>query len=103
MPRLVVVARPRVARPAKRLVDDAYENDASVVEELPNVWSAEKTLAVYTLGMVVEAAMYAFTPLPKSETCALVMERLLRVVILATLVVAARLPTNEVVARAVVK
>jgi hypothetical protein len=47
--------------------------------------------------------MYEFTPLLKSDTWELVMARFGSAVMLATLVVAARFPTNEVVARAVVK
>jgi hypothetical protein len=53
--------------------------------------------------MVVEALMYESTEVLKLETCDEVMARLLRVVMEFTDVVAARLPTKLVVARAVVK
>ncbi len=70
---------------------------------LVNACVPPKVLLVYVFGMVVEALMYEFTPVAKSETCEFVMERLLSVVIEFTDEVAARLPMNEVVARAVVK
>ena len=60
-------------------------------------------LAVYVLGMVVEEWMYAFTPLLKSETCAFVMERLLRVVMELTEVVPERFAMKLVFPRIVVK
>ncbi len=94
---------PILRDPKNPFVDEAYANDASEVEELVNVCNAVKVFAVYVFGIVVEALMYEFTPLEKSETCEFVMERLLSVVIEFTDEVAARLPMNEVVARAVVK
>ena len=53
--------------------------------------------------MVVEAATKELTPVEKSETCELVMERLESVVMEATEVVAAKLVTKFEVARGVVK
>ncbi len=70
---------------------------------LVNVCVPPKVLLVYVFGIVVEELMNEFTPVVKSETWELVIERLLSVVMEFTDDVAARLPTNEVVARAVVK
>ena len=47
----------RFSVPAKRLVEDAYVNDPSVVEEFENVLSAVKVFAVYVFGIVVEEWM----------------------------------------------
>ena len=55
-----------------------------------NVLAPVKVFDVYVLGMVVEAWMRAMMPEEKFETWELVMERLARVVIEATEVVAAR-------------
>jgi hypothetical protein len=38
-------------------VDDAYEKDASDVDEFENVLSAVKVLLVYVFGIVVDALM----------------------------------------------
>ncbi len=92
--RFVVVALVVVAFPAV---------SARTVVELVKRLPLMNVLNVYVFGMVVEALMYELTPLEKSETCEFVMERLLSVVIEFTDEVAARLPMNEVVARAVVK
>ncbi len=94
---------PTESEPKKPFVDEAYADERLVVDAFPNVCNAVKVFAVYVFGMVVEALMYELTPLEKSETCEFVMERLLSVVIEFTDEVAARLPMNEVVARAVVK
>ncbi len=74
-----------------------------VVEALVNVCNAVKVFAVYVFGIVVEALMYESTDALKFDTCDEVIARLLSVVIEFTEEVAARLPMNEVVARAVVK
>ncbi len=94
---------PILSDPKNPLVDEAYVAERLVVEALPKVCVAVKVFAVYVFGMVVEALMYEFTPSVKFETCEFVMERLLSVVMEFTEDVAARLPMNDVVARAVVK
>ena len=48
---------PRVNAPANRFVLEAYDDEKRVLEALANVWRALNVLAVYTLGMVVEAWM----------------------------------------------
>ena len=53
----------RFSVPAKRLVEDAYVNDPSVVEEFENVLSAVKVFAVYVFGIVVEEWMKALVVL----------------------------------------
>ena len=58
-----------------------------------------KVLAVYVFGMVVEAAMYEFTLVLKSETWEAVTARFGSAVMLATEVVPARSETNDEVAR----
>ena len=47
--------------PKKPEVLDAYVEETSVDDELVNVWSAVKELAVYVFGIVVEELMYVFT------------------------------------------
>jgi len=48
--------------PANSDVDDAYVNEASVVDVLENVLSAVNTLDVYVFGIVVDAAMNELIP-----------------------------------------
>ena len=65
--------------PKNPLVDEAYEEERLVVDAFWKVWSAEKVLVVYVLGIVVEELMYEFTPVLKFDTCELVIERQLQV------------------------
>jgi hypothetical protein len=97
------VSVPRVKEPAVRLVVDAYVDERSVDDAFWNDCSAVKVFAVYVFGIVVEALIYASTDELKLETCDEVMARFGSAVMLATEVVPARLPMNDVVARAVVK
>ena len=53
-----VVSDGRFNVPANRLVDDAYPNEARVVDVFENVLSAVNVFDVYVLGIVVEAAIY---------------------------------------------
>jgi hypothetical protein len=71
--------------------------------ELVKVWVPPKVLLVYVFGMVVDALIYESTDVLKFDTCDEVMARFGSAVMLATLEVPARLPMNDVVARAVVK
>lgn len=62
-PLLPVYAKPcdsegSVSVPTLAVVADAYVNDPRVVDELENVLRAVNVLAVYVLGIVVDAAMY---------------------------------------------
>lgn len=63
LPFVPVYANPCVSdgsdrAPANSDVDDAYVNEARVVDVFENVLSAVKLFAVYVFGIVVEAAMY---------------------------------------------
>ena len=53
----------RFSVPANRLVEEAYVNEPSVVEEFENVLSAVNVLAVYVFGIVVDAWMNALVVL----------------------------------------
>ena len=67
-PLLPVNAKPCVSDgiysvPMLAVVAEAYVNDPRVVDELLNVCRAVNVFVVYVLGIVVEAAMYAFVVL----------------------------------------
>jgi hypothetical protein len=89
--------------PKKPEVLDAYVDEKRVDDAFWNDWSAEKVFAVYVFGMVVDALIYESTDELKFDTCDEVMARFGSAVMLAIDVVPARLPMNDVVARAVVK
>ena len=57
-PRKPVDSEPRFRVPTLATVAEAYVNDPRVVDELENVCSDVNVLAVYVLGIVVDAAMY---------------------------------------------
>ena len=62
-PRKPVDSDPRFSVPMLAVVAEAYVNDPRVVDEFPNVCRAVNVFVVYVLGIVVEAAMYAFVVL----------------------------------------